>query len=93
MAISSKDSPFFRGSELGTSVHGQASGATAKAIPFGSVFSAMAIFAVQLVLVLSTVGGVQHFTAKSCVGTEYQKSTFISTFLLNTVLKNPTRSV
>lgn len=53
------------GLELGTGVHRQAAGTATESVTLGSVLAAVAIFAVQLVLVLGAVGRVEHLAAHS----------------------------
>lgn len=50
---------------MSTRVHAQATSTTTKTVAFGSVFAGVAVLAVQFGLVLSAVGGVQHFTTKA----------------------------
>ena len=50
---------------MGASVHAKATGTTAKAVAFRSVFAGVAVLAIQFGFVFCAVGGVQHFAAKA----------------------------
>lgn len=50
-------------SQVLAGVHAQAAGTTAEAVALGAVLPGVAVLAVQLALVLSAVGGVQHLVA------------------------------
>jgi len=50
--------------ELGTGIHAERTGSAAESVTFGSEFTAVAVAAEQLVLVLVGVGRVQHFVAQ-----------------------------
>lgn len=65
------------GLELGTGVHRQAAGTATEAVTLGSVLAAVAIFAVQLVLVLGAVGRVEHLAAHSALEASFVP--FVST--------------
>lgn len=63
--------------ELGAGVHRQTAGTAAESVALGSVLAAVAIFAVQLVLVLSAVGRVEHLAAHSALEASFVP--FVST--------------
>lgn len=63
--------------ELGSGVHRQAAGTAAESVSLGAVLSAVAIFAVQLVLVLGAVGRVEHLAAHSALEASFVP--FVST--------------
>lgn len=65
------------GLELGTGVHRQAAGTATESVTLGSVLAAVAIFAVQLVLVLGAVGRVEHLAAHSALEASFVP--FVST--------------
>lgn len=51
--------------QMGTGVHREASSASTESVSLGAVLASVAIFAVQLVLVLCAVCGVEHLAAHS----------------------------
>lgn len=55
--------------QMVSAVHGKAAGATAEAVAFGTVFTTVAVFAVQFTFVFCGVGGIQHLLAHAWVGT------------------------
>lgn len=50
-----------------TNIHGQTTSTASEAVSFGSELAAMAVLAEYLAVVLSAVGGVKEFVAKSAL--------------------------